>query len=224
MTRSPEQFKLNCERWSQSQPDAAALITSQLFKDEQIIEENADEWVRSQNLAHYQILFIYGVSGALYKALEAWKRADPERVIVFIEDNLAQVHHLFYQEVAGQMLHDRQARLIYLDPEKPVFKQFATSFGLKPFTILQYSKGKGFGPLAALISFYMDLQTGIPKEYGDFGRRFFSNYVALSLCKVFMLSNLHLQRKIRLWSGIRATQIEKNMFFFYFFRYLQKLS
>ncbi len=184
MERSLEQFKLNCERWSQSNSETAALLSTQVFKNKQVIDslDDARAWVASQNIGNFQVIFIYGVgSGALYKALHHWKQSDPERVLVFIEDDLEVLYHLFSTEVATEILHDRQARIIYLDPEKPVFKQFATSFGVKSFTILPsdyYSKTKGekFSQLSALISFYMDLQMAIPKEYGDFGKRFFSNY------------------------------------------------
>lgn len=203
-----ELFKKNCERWSLFNHDAAKKLARLECKHvawvsnpngsanlkttagghehfyhspENPVDEAAD-WFRKAGLHGIKVLFVYGVGlGYIYDAAKVWLEGDAGRSLVFLEDDLEVLYHLFHSERGQEILYDKQVLVAFLDQAGTILSQLATIFVLKPFKVQPldlYAKMRGpaVEQLRAKLSFYMNLKVAATMEYTDHGRSFFTNF------------------------------------------------
>jgi len=74
----------------------------------------AHAWVKALKLRGVKALFIYGVGlGYHYEALRKWLKANPQRKLVILEDDLETIYHLFHTPMGRDLLCDKQVRLFH---------------------------------------------------------------------------------------------------------------
>jgi antitoxin component YwqK of YwqJK toxin-antitoxin module len=109
----------NLQRWSAYCPTGAKLLlTHEKTKNElpQDSTEEARAWFKSIELYNVSTLFVYGVgSGKSYLAAKDWLLENPEREIVFLEDDLNVIHNFLETETGTEFIFDNQAWLQYFD-------------------------------------------------------------------------------------------------------------
>lgn len=76
-------------------------------------------WLLSLNLDDVSFLYVYGIGlGYHYEAIKKWLEGNPERKVVFIEDDEEVIYRFFETELAQDFLNNPQARLFLIDPKK----------------------------------------------------------------------------------------------------------
>lgn len=151
----------------------------QLFHSEDPVEE-ARRCFEKLNLHGIQLIVVFGVGlGYFYDQAKAWLREDEGRFLVFLEDHLEVIYHLLHTERGGEIVGDKQVRLMAID--KTALEDLATTFVLKPFTVTAidfYAKTREshLVLLRARIGFLMQFKGFTALEYSNQGRGFFINY------------------------------------------------
>lgn len=203
-----ELFKKNCERWSLFHQDVAKALgrlqckhvalaanpngsanlkttssgAEQWYHSQENPVDEAAEWFSKAGLHGIKVFFVYGAGlGYIYDAAKVWLEGDAGRSLVFLEDDLEVLYHLFHTERGQEMLNDKQVLIAYLDQSGSILSQLATIFVLKPFKLQAldlYAKlrGPAVEQLRAKLSFYMNLKLAATMEYTDHGRNFFTNF------------------------------------------------
>ncbi|MCE5316321.1 MAG: DUF115 domain-containing protein [Parachlamydia sp.] len=203
-----ELLRKNCERWSLFHQDAARKLAGldckhvafttnpngsanlkvaiggedHYFHSQENPVDEAALWFSKAGLHGIKVLFIYGVGlGYFYDAAKVWLEGDEGRSLVFLEDDLEVLYHLFQTERGQEMLNNKQVVIAFLDQQGSILSQLATIFVLKPFKVLAldlYAKTRGptVEQIRAKFSFYMNLKLAATMEYSDHGRNFFTNY------------------------------------------------
>ncbi len=157
-----EQFRQNSERWAESNPDAARVLsrkasfnyqfqtnkdgslnlkinrngtTDSLHASNPVLEAAA--WFAQQNLRNIKILIVFGVGlGYYYEAALPWLRSDPDHYLVFIENDPDIMHSLLQTSCSTAMLDDDQVWLTYLDEKSPTALQtIAVVFAPRDYAI-----------------------------------------------------------------------------------------
>jgi antitoxin component YwqK of YwqJK toxin-antitoxin module len=75
-------------------------------------KREAEAWFESIDIRNYKTLILFGVGlGYYYQVLKPWLRGDPERRVIFIEDDLCVIKKFLETENATEILSDPQAIL-----------------------------------------------------------------------------------------------------------------
>lgn len=198
-------FKENCNRWSLyhqksahqlkestpqrvkicKNPNGSLNLATQIAGETKYFhqedpEEEAKAAFRSLELHGIKVLFVYGVGlGYFYDAVKEWLKGDEGRSLVFLEDDLEVLYHLFSTVRGKEILHDSQVWVALVDEatlstlsEIYVYKTFKVA-GLEFYNA---TRKEFFDQLKAKIAFYMNLRIASTTEYSDHGRAFFTNF------------------------------------------------
>lgn len=151
-------------------------------------EKEAKEWFDSQNLYQSKALIVYGVgAGHYFKAASDWLSEDRERFMVFLEDDLEVIFHLFNTKIGRELLTHQQVFLYFL--EKDESGNFLnSSFESIPSILFLhqpvYSYINLYGELkrdlvedcSKLIGYFQNHNTYQLLEQLTYGKQFFANY------------------------------------------------
>lgn len=140
-------------------------------------EREAKQWFLALNLQNVFVLYVYGIGlGYYYDAIKQWLKENPNRTVVFLEDNLEVIHHFLETERATDFLMNRQAKLYYFDWDSTILTfSFITSlFSLAPFSVASlkfYAKSKAqkLSEVYARIAFFHDMRISVSTEFLHLG-------------------------------------------------------
>jgi hypothetical protein len=144
-----------------------------------------EAWVRGLSIDKSHLLFIYGIgTGHVYLALLPWLKKNRNRMVVFLEDDLAVIREFMGTETASKLLKDPRARLHYISnfaENSHFFKTLYWQFPLQPIAMeclpsYVKTKHKKFEELKHGISFTNSYHNSALDEYLRFGGPFFFNF------------------------------------------------
>lgn len=147
----------------------------------------AHQWVEKLQLDDAKVLYVWGVGlGYLFDAMKSWLEEDSSRMLVFLENDLAVLYHLFHTERGTQLLHHKQVWLYYLDPNNACLDKLSEAFVFNrwKFTCLDiYSKLFPERPqqIKSFISFYYNAKEAVAVEFKNLGWGFLRNLLRNSL-------------------------------------------
>jgi antitoxin component YwqK of YwqJK toxin-antitoxin module len=76
----------------------------------------AQVMIREEVLQSNQVIYVYGLGLAyLYEVLKPWLKENPQRQLIFLEDDLEVFAHFFYTERASEVLRDLQVTLFQFE-------------------------------------------------------------------------------------------------------------
>lgn len=153
--------------------------------------EEAKRWFSERPSNQVQTLFVYGIGlGYYYKAAQNWLRANEERSLVVLEDDLQVIQRFFSTEAASEFLVDRQAFLDYLPQDEKFLSNLEAltliySYRKLEVSALQaYSQRATYPKLKSLIEFFSASARKMTLEYisgcPSFYTNFFSNILKIS--------------------------------------------
>lgn len=211
-----EDYEYNVELWSHSHPKEAIWLQylecehvesfksqagflnlrkkedkTPYYQTENPLEE-AEVWASSLDLSECEVCYIYGVGlGAYYLPLKVWLKNNPDRHIVFLEDDLEVIAKLFETENGTTLLKDPQVSLYYfkgLSEADSIFNQIFWHFPMAKIqiTALGYyekEKAKIYAELKYKITYDAAVKSSLLEEYLQFGIAFYRNYY-LNLLKI----------------------------------------
>ena len=211
-----ERFLKNLERWKISNPLAANLLHSfkgnelEICKDEDgelnlrtktdppayfhsnvSPEREARQWFLNLNLYDISVLYVFGIGlGYYYDVVKPWLKENPQRYVVFLEDNLEVIHRFLETERASDFLENPQAKLYYFNIDSTfLIISFITSiFSLSPFTLAAlkfYYKTRptDLSELYSRISYLHNTRTGFAANYYQvLVQAFLSIFTETSFC------------------------------------------
>lgn len=155
------------------------------FHDQQSPINEAKEWASSLKLTNETVVYIYGIGlGYYYEALHDWLRQDPERAIVFMEDDLSVLKMAFSTAEVQKILKDDQVRVIYFDnladadeAFDPLYWDFVmTQMNVSALQSYAKEKHEQFIELKQKVVYDASIRNGLVEEYLKHGISFFRNY------------------------------------------------
>lgn len=178
-----------CET-SKGEPNLKVLIdgVEKTFHSSENAAEEAQAWFSSLNLYQTKVIFVYGVgAGHYFHAAKSWLEEEKERRLVFLEDDLEVVYHLFNSEIGRELLTHDQTFLYFLERNEkgnltessfdaipaifflhqPVFSSLKLYQDVKAETVEDCKK---------LVGYYKNFNTFQLLEQLTYGRQFFANY------------------------------------------------
>jgi hypothetical protein len=203
-----KQFIKNVEKWAQKYPQAAIYLPSidtnhltscKTEKDQSNLKHDnayfhsthdataeAEKWFSKLNLLNNPILFVYGVGlGYAYEAAKSWLKKKRNRRLIFLEDDLGVIRHLFETEIGTHILKDSQVQLHFFtqaDLENPssslseLYWNFLTSQILvSALPYYESEKKEIFQELKHRILYDATLRES-HLEYLDYGILFFKSF------------------------------------------------
>ena len=150
--------------------------------------QEAQEWFSSLNLYQSKVLIVYGVgAGYYFKAAIDWLEEDKERTLVFLEDDLEVIYHLFNTDIGKDLLAHDQVLLYYLEADEKGNLQEKSFESIPAILFLHqpvFSNLKFYGEIkqqsvedcSKLIGYYKHYNTYQLLEQLSYGRQFFANY------------------------------------------------
>ena len=210
-----ERFHHNCELWSRVAPKKALFLSScdtsafsfittaageqnlahagHSYHDNVDANAEACNWFNRLDLSGSTVLYVYGVGlGYGYLAARQWLSADPRHTLIFLEDELALISHLFQTEIGTQILEDQQVQLHHFSDMKEfetLFDEIYWDVVLSPMVIAALpfyaaTHGDTFEALNHMIVYESAIKDGLIEEYMRYGasfhRNFFSNILSLA--------------------------------------------
>lgn len=160
MTKDLMTFQMNCDKWSQTDPKKAIMLSYvdcsdiqfcytdknelnlKFEKEEKIFFfhsnagalEEGKNWFRDLQIEDIPLIYVYGIGlGYYYQAACDWLHEDPSRRLIFIEDNLAVIHRLFETKLGHTLIHDPQVQLHFfegMEASKELFNTLYWNFFL----------------------------------------------------------------------------------------------
>lgn len=147
--------------------------------------DEAKEWFAQLDLENVEILVVFGVGlGYAYPTVLPWLRQNANRHLVFLEDNLELIRHLFELEMGSLILTDKQVQLVYFknleDNTSPLNELYWNFLSLKiavsalPF----YAESRSgiFSDLKHKIFYDATLRHGHLEEYLNYGVAYYHNF------------------------------------------------
>lgn len=143
------------------------------------------KWFSSLVLDDVAILYVYGVGlGYDYQAAKAWLEADPNRRLVFLEDDPAVIRRLFETPLGTEIVQDGQVVLCYFESvEKSGFGLtelywVAITMKIQISALRSYAKKKSkvLEDLKHRIAHDTTLNDAMISEYMSYGLGFFRNF------------------------------------------------
>lgn len=211
MEQSP--FEHNIERFSAVQPtvaymlpyhDSSNVIRCRTSLDEpnlQKIDANghyalhspigalneANVWFSKLTLEGVEVLYVVGVGlGYAYEAAKTWLHDDCKRQLVFLEDDLSVLYHLFETPLASALLEDPQATIRYskdLTDDKQLSDWLCWDFVSKPIYVTALPSYMRYRTelvteLGNKLGFDHHRLNEAVEEYLDYGVSYFRNFYA----------------------------------------------
>ncbi|MFQ5728943.1 MAG: hypothetical protein ACE5GN_01100, partial [Waddliaceae bacterium] len=148
-------------------------------------KKEAQEWFSKLDSENIQVLYVYGVGlGHYYDAAKKWLRGNAERVLVFLEDDLAVIRRLFETKKGTELLKNPQVYLFCfneISDADVIFNELFWYFVMTKIDIscLKYyekTKGKKFAELQHQISYDTAVKNDLLEEYLQYGIVFFRNF------------------------------------------------
>jgi len=174
---STEQGETNLKRSYQGQTYS--------YHSPQSANQEAQEWFNSLNLNGCTILYVYGVGlGYYYEAAKSWLKQQPDRVLIFLEEDLGVLHRLLETEQGTLLLKDPQVHLFYFqDPltDKNLFNELSwtylnCSFVVSCLKLYQEANPDGYIQLQHQLSYQLVQKKVFVEEYLNYGIVFFRNF------------------------------------------------
>jgi len=182
-------FQGNIEKWAETNPKKAYLLpylNLKKRKKDSILKEtvsSAKKWFSSLGLEGTNVLFVYGVGfGYAYLAAKDWLLRGHK--LIFLEDDLDVIYHLFNTEIGRDIVHDKNVSLYYfenLEEAKSITLALRWEFLLKKIEVSSldfYAKTKKdkSQELTHRLLNDQSLHNSLVKEYLDYGASFFKNF------------------------------------------------
>jgi hypothetical protein len=148
-------------------------------------QKAAKEWFSQLSLARTAVLYVYGLGlGYAYAAAKEWLQDDSERMIIFLEDDLAVVARFLETALATAILKDPQVKICTSDDlvhDKDLFEELSWSFVSLPFAIEALPfyanvKEAAFLEVRHQLSYQSAVKASLVSEYLDYGIVFFRNF------------------------------------------------
>lgn len=201
-------FRKNVEIWSQKYPQAAIYLPfidcshldfqenestpnlktgAKFFHSSKNPVKEAEKWFSNLDLQNVEVLFVYGVGvGYAYQAAFSWLKENPDRHLIFLEDDLAVIRYLFETENGSKIVKDPQVQVHFFTPqdvENPtsslseLFWSFlSTKIVISALPYYEEAKKELFDALKHRILYDATLMDGHLSEYLDLGVSFFKNF------------------------------------------------
>ncbi len=203
ITHSKENVKKNLAKWNNPLPDLENTDVEfcKTGKKEQLnlrdkkldytlyspqnIDVEVRQWVGLFDPNKTEWVIVYGVGlGYYYAGLKNWLSGNAKRQVIFIEDDLAVLYAFMETDIAGQLLDDPQAHLLYLPEDKIRVKEFEDlirrslfrEIYISALAAYQEKKLNAFENLSFLIQFFKGIQQSTTAEYLTLGKTFFKNF------------------------------------------------
>lgn len=206
-----ELFKNNLNKWAFLNPDVVQILATMECKEIAICQNEdgqlnlrklndsatpyfhslnspfreAQHWFLSLELKDTVILYVYGIGlGYYYDVIHDWLKEDPQRFVIFLEDQLEVIKFFLETDRAADFLNNKQVRLVYFTWEMSYFSLgfISSLFSLLPFKVTGLKSYQERFPsrineLHARISFFHDMRRGTSAEFIAFSQGgFISNY------------------------------------------------
>lgn len=207
-----KKFQTNCEKWSATNPKEAVLLpylecdaiqfcqTKQGELNLKNTEKPSFHYHSNTNAAHEseqwfqeflgtstQIIYVYGVGlGYYYLAAKKWLKSNPERQLVFFEDDLRVIHRLFETDLGSEILNNHQVHLHFINDFEEwkqvseIVWNFSVLSHLQVSALKPYAKHKEelYKELAHQICYDEALFDAYLNEYFSYGLVYFRNFYA----------------------------------------------
>ncbi|MGZ3634233.1 MAG: motility associated factor glycosyltransferase family protein, partial [Parachlamydiaceae bacterium] len=212
-----QQLQRNLELWARIHPKEAVLIPyiedetlqfcqtekgelnlcrqtekgSEIFYASTGAQDEANEWFKTINQEHEGVLYVYGIGlGYYYQAAKQWLHQNPNRSLVFLEDDAAVLRKFLEQQEAEHLLRDSQVHLIYLQDmkaKKEVLNELYWQVALASAQVsaLRYyrkAKRATFETLEHDLTYSAELKKSLLEEYLEYGSAYFANCYQNLLC------------------------------------------
>lgn len=170
----------------------------------------AYKWFNSLEMENIDVLYVYGIgAGHYYNAIEDWLKKNPERYLVFLEDDLAILQNLARTEKGHLIFKNPQVIIHYFDENEDLNEQLAPLpwffVSLTPcISALQYyqkNKPQLFSEIEYFLSSRSSRMACIMKEELGFGTAFFNNFYRNIL---FLNKNFHGTQLFKKFRGVPA--------------------
>lgn len=161
------------------------MILNHLQVTKKIPQENFDDWFPSQELEDIETLFVYGIGlGGAFLQAASWLRGNPNRRLIFLEDDLEMIYRFFETELATEILKETQVSLVYfqnLEASRPAlldlfWQYFHSTFSVLATPFYQQKKTREFSDLTHEIHYTISQLQGNVEEYLRFGVTYFRNF------------------------------------------------
>lgn len=146
-------------------------------------EKEAENWFSGLELGGITVLYVYGIGlGYYYEAAKKWLEEDPNRSIVFFEDEIEVLRLFLSTERCKRLLQDPQATLFYIKyNEIGSYTDVATANAMSRYktSILKtYRKIKSgnYDLMRSTIDFISDMVNRNLMEHFNHGVAFYRNY------------------------------------------------
>lgn len=176
-------FQTNLEKWSQTDPRRALLLPYLHPKKKPAEPRSASGWLKKLDLKEADVLFVYGIAaGEYYQALKTWLSEDSKHVLIFLEDDLEAIYHLFHTKCGSDLLKNKQTRLFYfehVEEVKDILLMLAWEFLMKKLVVAaipQYAKKETADLLLHRIIHDATMHNSIVEEYLKYGAGFYKNF------------------------------------------------
>jgi len=147
--------------------------------------EEAEKWLSGLQLEHRTVLYVYGIGlGYPYLAVQSWLKEDPERHVIFLEDNLMVVRRFLETANGSKLLDDPQTSLHpfhEVTEDDPLFSWLAWTFIQKQIEVVaipsyQIRHPEKFNALHHLLFYESAQKNDIIDEYLKYGIVFYRNF------------------------------------------------
>lgn len=151
-------------------------------------QEESKKWFSQLQLADIDVIYVFGIGlGYYYDAANEWLKQEPNRRLIFLENDLAIIHRLFETEKGTEILNDSQVKLHYFDNLEdsetvltPLSDLYWESMTTKVLvTALSYyakSKEELFTQLHHKIIYDLSMLHAVLDEYLHYGYTFYKNF------------------------------------------------
>lgn len=153
------------------------------YQSQEGAEEEAKGWFSGLKLSQVKLLCIYGIGLAYYyESIKPWLKQNKSRYVVFLEDDLSLLAHLFKQKQASKLLSDPQVQIVYFsDLQDDVFDTLYWNFAQCPLFITalhSYARHKKelFAELSHKIAYEAAMRNALVHEYLQWGAGFYLNF------------------------------------------------
>lgn len=146
--------------------------------------EEANKWFEGLALHKVPLVFVYGVGlGYYYDAIEAWLKKNRQRRLIFLEDDMAVISHLFQTERGTRILLNKQVQLLFFRDikEEAVFETLYWNFSMTRLAITALTsyadhKGEVFSQLRHKIAYDAAKKNALVHEYLHYGLSFYYSF------------------------------------------------
>lgn len=148
-------------------------------------DQEAEDWFKAQSLEGIQLLYVYGIGlGSYYFPLKKWLHQDPNRHILFIEDDRDVLKMFLESEKAKEVLLDPQVTVGFVkdaEDEESALTTVFWSHVMVPFTVLSLKsyaehKTKSWEEFKYRITYRTTIKNGLLDEYLLYGVVFYHNF------------------------------------------------